>query len=205
MRINLEKVLDILERPAYLEILLSVAAGKNYASSIARCLKKKQPTVTEQLARLESLRLVKPLSRGRSKKYEVNWDLLLAVFYDMIGEARKVRKGYLTREEKMVLKKDLEKIVPPDLIKVFLREYFETFLELGGKRKGFDEIIFSFFCALDNLDKSYWRKLRSRFKIDEKSLAVLARFMQFWVNEIEQTAFMNYLNSTDKESALKLT
>jgi hypothetical protein len=47
---------------------------------------------------------------------------LLAVFYEVIKETRKVRKEYLTKEEKMV---------PPDLIKVFLREYFETFLELA--------------------------------------------------------------------------
>lgn len=36
---------------------------------------------------------------------------MLAVFYEVIKETRKVRKEYLTKEEKMV---------PPDLIKVFL-------------------------------------------------------------------------------------
>lgn len=50
---------------------------------------------------------------------------MLAVFYEVIKETRKVRKEYLTKEEKMV---------PPDLIKVFLREYFETFLELARYR-----------------------------------------------------------------------
>lgn len=55
MKGDLARVLDTLERPAYVEVLLSIAIGKNYATSIARHLGKKQPTVTEQLARLESL------------------------------------------------------------------------------------------------------------------------------------------------------
>jgi DNA-binding transcriptional ArsR family regulator len=199
MRTVLNKVLDILERPAYVEVLLSITAGKNYASSIARCLKKKQPTVTEQLTRLENLGLIKQLSREKSKEYEVNWDLLLAVFYEVIKETRKVRKEYLTKEEKMVLKKDLKKIVPPDLIKVFLREYFETFLDLGGKRKGFDEIIFSFFSALDSLDKSHWQKLKREFNIDEKDLSILTKLMRFEIDGIERTALETYLDSSSKE------
>lgn len=199
MKVDLARVLDILERPTYVEVLLSIAAGKNYASSIARYLKKKQPTVTEQLTRLENLGLVKPLSRGKSKGYEVNWDLLLMVFYDMIREAGKIRKGYLMREEIRVLKKELRKIVPPDLIKGFLREYFETFSDLGGKRKGFDEIIFSFFSALNSLDKPHWRKLKRKFNIDEKSLAILASFMQFEINGIERTALETYLDSQRTE------
>ena len=198
MKIDLDRVLDILERPAYVEVLLSIAIGRNYATSIARYLKKKQPTITEQLAQLESLGLIKPISRRKSKEYEVEWDLLLMVFYDVIREAS--RRIPLTREEKKVFKKDLEKIIPPELVKVFLQEYFETFSEFGGKKKGFDEIIFSFFSALYNLDKPYWRKLENRFNIDGKNLAVLANFMQFWVNGIEQTALMSHLDSQSKKA-----
>lgn len=194
MKVNLARVLDILERPAYVEVLLSIAIGKNYATSIARCLKKKQPTVTEQLAKLESFGLIKPISRRKIKEYGIEWDLLLKVFYDVIREASRMRTP-LTREEEKVFNKNLEKTVPPELVKVFLREYFEIFSEFGGKRKGFDEIIFSFFSALYSLDKSHWRKLERRFNIDGRDLGVLAGFMQFWVNGIEQTALTSYLDS----------
>ena len=102
-----EELLETLETPAYVEVLLCVATGKNYASSIARHLKKKQPTVTEQLAKLESLGLIVPLKRDKAKKYEVNWPVLLKVFYDVVKEAIECSKDFLLIEKEMMALKDL--------------------------------------------------------------------------------------------------
>jgi DNA-binding transcriptional ArsR family regulator len=196
-----ENVLSILENPTYLEVLLSIIIGKNYATSIARYLGKKQPTVTEQLKELEKFKLIKPLKREKSQKYEVNWDLLLKIFYDIISEILKLREGdFLSKEEEERIKKiGIEKIVPPILIKDFLKEYFIFLKDMGGKRKGFDEIIFSFFCALNNLEESTYKKLIRKFGIDEKALKILANLMAFEIYGIEQTALETYLTFTSKK------
>jgi DNA-binding transcriptional ArsR family regulator len=196
-----ENVLSILENPTYLEVLLSIIIGKNYATAIARYLGKKQPTVTEQLKELEKFKLIRPLKREKSQKYEVNWDLLLETFYDIINETLKLRgKDFLSKEEEERIKKiGIKKIVPPMLIKDFLKEYFIFLKDLGGKRKGFDEIIFSFFCALNNLEESSYKKLIRKFGIDEKALKILANLMAFEIYGIEQTALETYLTFSSKK------
>lgn len=200
MRYDWDAVIDMLEKPTYTEVLLRVIGGKNnYATSIAKHLKKKQPTVTEQLKEMEKIKLIKPLKREKSKKYEVNWDILLDVFYDIMNEVFEARKDYLTEGEiKRIKKVGLRKIVPPKLIKIFLREYSLTLMDLGGKRKGFDEIIFSFFSALNNLGKPHRQKLIKEFGIDEKGLSILANLMEFEISGIEQTALMGYLSLNSK-------
>jgi DNA-binding transcriptional ArsR family regulator len=196
-----ENVLSILENPTYLEVLLSIINGKNYATAIARYLGKKQPTVTEQLKELEKYKLIKPLKREKSQKYEVNWDLLLKIFYDIISEILTLRgKDFLSKEEEEKIKKiGIEKIVPLMLIKEFLKEYFIFLKDLGGKKKGFDEIIFSFFCALNNLEESSYKKLIRKFGIDGKALKILANLMAFEIYGIEQTALETYLTFISKK------
>ena len=192
---NSDIIQDLLEKPAYTEVLLSIISGKNYATSIAKCLGKKQPTVTEQLKELEKAGLIKPSKRERSQKYEVKWDILLQVFYEIVNEVFKERKEYLTKAEiKRIENIGLKRVVPPALVKVFLKEYFSTLMDLGGKKKGFDEIVFSFFGALNNLEKRYWRKLIDKFEIDDKSLSILANLMEFEISGIEQTTLMTYLD-----------
>ncbi len=194
---NLDNVLDILERPAYLEVLLSIISGKNYATSIAKVLKKKQPTVTEQLKELEKAGLIKPVRRDKSKKYEVNWSSLLNVFYTTVNEIIHIREPFLfsgkTRLTSMSIN-DLKKVIPPDLIKYFLKEYFETLIDLGGKRKGFDEIIFCFFNALENLEDKEWKKLVKKFNLDEKIVSEIANLVSFELSAVEQVALMNMIN-----------
>ncbi|MHA1832545.1 MAG: helix-turn-helix domain-containing protein, partial [Candidatus Baldrarchaeia archaeon] len=91
MQNKLDKALDLLERPAYVQVLLCVASGKDYATSIARFLKKKQPTVTEQLQELKNAGLIRELERGKYKRFKVNWDLLLKVFYDTVNQLLDLR------------------------------------------------------------------------------------------------------------------
>jgi DNA-binding transcriptional ArsR family regulator len=201
---TLEEVLEVLEKPTYTEILLCIISGKNYATAIAKFLNKKQPTVTEQLSLLEKLRIIKFKTRGKAKEYEVNWDVLLTIFYDIIKEVLDARSNFLSKKEINRIKKvGIKNIVPPELIKIFLKEYFLTFVELGGKRKGFDEIIFSFFSALNNLEKKYMKKLTRIFRIDENALYSLADLMEFEISGIEQTAIMTYLDMMGEKHAKK--
>lgn len=44
-----EEIVDLFHRPAYIEILVCLIIRKKYATAVTRTLKKKQPTVTEQL------------------------------------------------------------------------------------------------------------------------------------------------------------
>ncbi len=200
----LDEVLEVLEKPTYTEVLLCIVSGKNYATAIAKFLNKKQPTVTEQLSLLEKLQIIKFKARGKAKEYEVNWDVLLTIFYDIIEEVLDTRSDFLSKKEIEKIKKlGIKNIVPPKLIKTFLREYFLTFVELGGKRKGFDEIIFSFFSALNNLEKKYMRKLAKIFRTDEDVLYSLANLIEFEISGIEQTAIMTYLDMMGEKHAKK--
>lgn len=189
-----EEVVDLLQRPTYMEILLCIISGRNYATSIARALKKKQPTVTGQLKRLEKAGLVKPAKREKSLKYEINWPILFEEFYNIIEEVIEERKNFV-RDFKRIRKLGLRKIVPSLLFKDFLKDYSSTLLELGGKKKGFGEIVFSFFAALNNLEEEYWRKLIKRFKIDEKAFSSIVNLMATEFTIIEQTTLEVYIDT----------
>jgi len=189
---KLDRILDLLKRPAYVELLLCIASGRNYATAIARTLGKSQPTVTEQLKELENLELIRPVKRDKSKKYEVNWDLLLKIFYKIVDETIELRKEFLLKRERIKIRElGLRNLIPPRLLKSFLKEYFYTLIDLGGKRKGFDEIIFSFFNALDNLEEKEWKKLVRKFNINEEALSTLAHIISFEISAIEQVALIN--------------
>jgi DNA-binding transcriptional ArsR family regulator len=193
-----EEVADILQRPTYMEILLCIVSGKNYATSIAKTLEKKQPTVTEQLKKLEKVNIIRPIKREKSLEYKVNWSLLLDEFYSIINEVMDARKEFLHDVNK-IKKYGLKKIVPPSLFRTFLMEYSSTILELGGKKKGFGEIVFSFFAAINNLEKERWKRLIEIFKVDEKSLSFLANLMATELIIIEQTALETYLDTIKGE------
>ncbi len=195
-----KKTLALLENPTYFEILLCVIGGKNYATAIARYLGKTQPTVTEQLSLLEKEDIIVLKKRGRAKEYEVNWKLLLKIFYDITSEIIKGRQDFLTKEEGEILRKvKLKEIIPPEFFKEFLREYSSA-AELAAKRKGYDEIIFSFFSALNHLDAPYRKKLVQKFNIDDTTLRVISRLMEFEVNGVEQTAIITSLDATSKNT-----
>ena len=190
----MKEILELLEKPPYLEVLLCIASGKNYASSIARYLGKKQPTVTEQLMELERAGLIRIAKRGKAKCYRVNWRLLLDVFYDVVLGVIKLRKEYLDPRFK-VNKKDLKKILPGKLLKSFLKEYLVTFVELGGKRKGFDELIFTFFSAMNHLEEKYWKKLVKKYDVaEEKKLKHIAELMEMEIFCIEYTVLIGILD-----------
>ena len=47
--------MNLLQNPTFVQVLLCIISGKNYATAIARVLKKRQPTITEQLKQLEGV------------------------------------------------------------------------------------------------------------------------------------------------------
>lgn len=195
--------LEILRKPAYLETLLSIAEGKDYASSIADYLDKKQPTVSEQLKKLEELGLIKQSERGRAKKYEVCWGDLLRVFYTIVKKGINLRGMYFQGKDQENLKKSLREIVPPELVKkTLLKEYMSNFRAIGGKKKGFDELIFSFFGALNNLESKYIKKLVEIFKVqDKEDLLDLAHIMEFEIWGVEMNAITCYLELKDNQGS----
>lgn len=195
-----KKTLALLENPTYFEVLLCIISGKNYATTIARHLGKTQPTVTGQLSLLEKEGIIVLKKRGKAKEYEVNWKLLLEIFYDITSEIIKGREDSLTKEEKEKLQKvKLREIIPPIFFREFLKGYFSA-SELAAKRKGYDEIIFSFFSALNNLDANYRKKLVKKFNIDDTALKIISNLMEFEVNGVEQTTIIKSLDATSKNS-----
>lgn len=195
---RLPEALDLLENSTFFEVLLCVISGKDYSSAIAKALKKSQPTVTEQLKQLEAARLIKALNRKKAQAYEVNWDLLFEIFYDVVYDAIALREEYLEKDElKRITRTSLEGIIPRNMFKKFLIEYFSTLQDLGGKRKGLDEIILSFFLAMEKLNKRDWKKLLSKFGSDENNLATIANAVGYEVFAIEQTALIMLLDNDE--------
>lgn len=188
---------EVLDNPTYTAILLCIIGGENYAMSIAHTLGKKQPTVTEQLKELEKVKLIIPLKRGKAQRYKVNWFPLIDKFYELIDDVFDERiddlsLSYSKEEIKRIREIGWEKIVPPDLIKLFLKEYSSTLLSVGGIVKNFSEIIFSFFAALNNLDKKLWKKLVKEFDLDEERLRLIANLMEFELFGVELSAIESY-------------
>lgn len=190
---------EVLEKPTYVEILLSIVSGKTYATAISKVLKKRQPTVTGQLNELERVGLVKALKRRKAQCYEVNWDLLLDILYGIVNRVVEVREEFILPNELALIKKtNLHGVIPKNLVEGFLKEYFEIHKDVGGKTKGFDEIVFSFFGAIDRLGKSEFKKLTTAFRIDERILSCIAHIVGFELYGTELTALQCYLELSKK-------
>ena len=148
---------------------------------------------------LKDAGLVLELERGKYKRFKVNWELLLKIFYDVINQLLDLRKDSIVDVDvewaTRIKNAKLEKIVPPELVKSFLTEYFSFFVEFGGKAKGFDEIIFSFFSAINHLDKPYWKRLIENFGVNEELLEALADIMEFEIYGTEMSALTMLLES----------
>jgi len=194
-----DEIMEILENPTYIGLLLCIVSGKNYSMAISRTLKKKQPTVTEQLRHLEKAGLIRSLKRKKAQCYEINWELLFSAFYNIVKDLLDLREENFSKEDikvaKQIKERYLHEIVPQDLFKGFLKEYFSALQELGGKRKGFSEIVLAFLSAIDELKEPSWKKLCKGFRIDQNSLSFLALVAKFEMQAVEYIALTAYLNS----------
>jgi DNA-binding transcriptional ArsR family regulator len=196
----LPEATDLLENFTFMEILLSIISGKDYSSAIAKTLKKSQPTVTEQLKKLEATQLIKPLSRKKAQAYEINWDLLFDIFYNLVYRVASLREEYFENADK-ITRSNLEAIVTRDLFKAFLRSYFSCFRDLGGQKKGFDEIVFSFFDAFERLSKKDRNKIINEFGLDEENFTNIAKIVSFEISAVEEVAWADLMKS--KEASAK--
>lgn len=190
---------NILEKPEYLELLLAVAAGYNYASKIADLFRnggriighgKKQPTITEQLHALEKLGFLKEKEYTKAKIYEVNFSLITAEFYSVIETALKDMKYTRDTKTYYVMKKiGVRKIISEKFIKDFISNYLDSLT--GGiiaiKHKGISELILGFFAAIKELNKEDLVKLAKKYKVNEQYLLLLAEFISFYLYMPELT------------------
>jgi hypothetical protein len=196
-----EEAYGLLRSPTYMEILLCIIRGRNYAMAISKELRKRQPTVTEQLKELERVGLVKALKRTQAQSYEVNWDMLLSLLYDIMELMLETRKEYMNlskNERALIEKTSLHGIVPKDFFEGFLVEYLPTYTSFAVKAKGFDEIIFSFFGAIDRMDPSQLKRLTRSFRINEEILSIVARAVGFELYGTELTALQGLIDALEK-------
>jgi len=202
-----ERPLKVLRNATFWEIILAIIRGKDYATAIAKDLGKKQPTVTEQLQVLRKSQLIRPAKREKAQRYELNWEAILRAFYEVVFEALdfvlKFRKHLAPAISHLKINsvQDLEKIIPEELIKSFLKEYSTTVAAFGGKKKAFDELVFSFFCALSNLERQHWNLLCKKFNVsNEKALLIVAEVLEFEIYGIELTALTDCLTIGKRRS-----
>ncbi|MEM0144015.1 MAG: hypothetical protein QXL94_08790 [Candidatus Parvarchaeum sp.] len=183
---------DILEKPEYLELLLAVAAGYDYASKIANFFRdngriighgKKQPTITEQLHALKKLGFLKEKEYTKAKIYEVNFSRITARFYFVAETALKDIKYTLGTETYDVINEvGVRNIIKEKLIRDFIISYLDS-LTVGMiaiKHKGISELVLGFFAAIKKLNKEDLRKLAKKYKVNEQYLLLLAEFISFY-------------------------
>lgn len=168
----------------------------DYTTAIAKLLRKKQPTITEQLQELQEAKLVKPVKRGQAQRYQVNWSILSNEFEDFIIEILEGRKeeydsGVLLSRVK---KAGIKRVVPHELFASFLREYFDTLTNLGGLAKDFYDVSLSFFKALSDLDKRRWQKLVKKYGIDGELLSELSSSVSLEISVLELTALQTFID-----------
>ena len=187
---------DLLEKTGYVDVLLSIIGGHDYPTAIAKVLEKKQPTVTEQLGELKAAGLVSLGERKKAQRYVVEWSALMEEFEGFVFDILEGRKEYgFEKLQAKVKKVGVASLVPLDLLRIFLRQYFSVLLDVGGVTKGYYEICLSFFKALEDLDRKDYQLLVSTFKIDGKLLGELAELMALEISVVELEALQAYIGT----------
>lgn len=198
--------IETLEKLEYVGVIIQIIDGKNYATAIAKALNKKQPTVTEQLNTLESLNIIKKIGRSKAKTYLVNFNLIYEYFYSMVGEFVSARKKgddfgiFNVKELKKLNSKSIRDTIPKELIRGFLEFYAISAGLIGSKYKGFDEIVISFFGALEKINKSKKEYLIKVFKINERTFNTIINLMAFETVSVEKAAVETFLDETKKDT-----
>lgn len=205
MRITKAQV-KALEKQEYFDVLLYILDGSDYASKIAKEMGKTQPTITEQLQKMEELELVESLKKGKSKRYQVNYEALSEYVYTLVEEYRDYRKKHndLGRfdDEKLdrLDEAAIRTALPIELIADFFNYYAIGIVDLvGGKIKPIDEVVVSFFGAVDSLEEEYYSRLIKDYKIRKKSFNTVVDFMAFESIEKEKVAVLTMLELKEDE------
>lgn len=195
-----------LEKPEYFEVVMQILYENNYASKIARSLEKKQPTITEQLNSLERLDIIIPLeTKGGAKKFRVNFGVIADYVYSMILEFRDFRlSGFdigifgQSKLEKLDYK-SIENALPRDLLKEFFEFYAIGQIDLvGGKKKRIDEIVLSFFAALDDLNNDERNRLIKEYEVKKTNFETIIDLMSFEAIYKERVAITTAIQMREK-------
>jgi hypothetical protein len=187
---------SLLQNLTYVEVLLSLVLGYEYPTAIAKLLKKKQPTITEELSVLKHAGLVTLGERTKAQRYVVNWDLLLEELRKFVFDILKGRNEFdSTRLMERVKKRGFYRVFPSDLFKAFLREYYEFLTDAGGLIKDYNDICLGFFKVLADLDQKRWKKVVREYQIDAKLLGELSSFVATEIHLIETAALRDFIDT----------
>ena len=202
---------NILETPEYLELLLTVANGYNYASKIALYFSeegkiighgKKQPTITEQLHTLEKYDLIRKKEYSKAKLYEINWDPIIKTFYHIVDAAlNDITYVFGAKDSKKLKKIGLQNILPNDFIRDFFSLHGES-LTIGiiaVKHKGLSELVLGFFSAILKLDKKELDKLVKRYSINRQGLLEISNFISKY-SYFHESHTLEHINVVTNES-----
>ena len=166
---------ELLDKPAYMMVLLAIIAGWDYPSAIAKLLKKSQPTVSLQLSDLVAAGLVKPGERGKAQRYVVVWNPIIKELHHVMETGLFIRGSLRgNRFLNQVAKVGFDRIVPRESFQVFLRRYFLELRQTSGIQKTFSEICFSMFQSIDKLSPEERDNLARRFGVDSAFLRDVA-------------------------------
>lgn len=195
-----------LEKQEYFDVLLYILDESDYASKIAKDMGKTQPTITEQLQKMEALSLVEALKKGKSKRYRVNYEILAEYVYSLVAEYRDYRKTHddIDRFDPEKLKKldevAIRKALPIELIADFFNYYAIGIVDLvGGKVKPIDEVVVSFFGAIESLNDEDYFRLKEEYKVRKRSFDIIVDYMAFESIEKEKVAIITMLDVREDE------
>lgn len=198
-----DKQTEILEKKEHFLILLQISFGINYASSLARNLGKKQPTVTKQLSDLEELGIIVSSERGKSKKFNIKYEVLCEYAYDLIDDFRVRRISqrdhyyiFPKEELKELYRSSIERALPCELIADFFDSYSIAILDfVPGRYKRIDELFFAMFGAMDNLKPKEKKRMVELYKVDQKKLDLVIELMSMEAIEKERVALRTAIDT----------
>lgn len=217
MKDNIDDIIDTLERPTYLQNILCIINGKNYATAIAKELNKNHSTVSGQLYNLEKLGLIKRLKRDKANRYCVQWNVILECFYTYIERGIKKIINHIRNDEGEVLTGfghlnselaniNVRKTLHPDFIMHYFKTYSQVFSLLVDKSredKSFSDFVHGFFLTLSNMvnpekdsKANGLEKILEEYDVDKDSFYFLIGYMKDKRFGIEVLIMPSFLESS---------
>ena len=193
---KINPIIEILERPYEMQLVLMIMGGNDYGTKIAPVLKKKQQVVARQLIELERVGLIVPLetniSKKKGKKDTAAWDLFSEVFYKSVRSM--MTSEYFKEKNRLrrVADRDLESLIPRQLINDYFKNYLPAIKDINGieffrrQRYNLHVVIGSMFLSLYILnltDQKRFQALGKKYGLSSKHFEELLEIVTYVVED----------------------
>jgi hypothetical protein len=148
-----------LEKPEYLEVLLSLLRGNSYSSSISKDLGKAQPTVSEELKALEAEGIISKVKRTKAQSFAVNEERLVEIIFEELEVICSIPRIEISS----------------NFPKTIMIDFLTTYANLPGipQSRSIKDIFSSFVLTLSLLNTPDSETLRIKWGLGQERMALL--------------------------------